>query len=265
MIRLALLLTAALAAAPALAADPFQDALAAAGLDAFPGAANAAPVPVSTPAAVAVSTPPAAEIRVVRLDKARIRVDDGDTIEYEFDAADQVVGKDGRPYSGELRLMGFDTPETMHPHHGIFCDQACGLAATALTKKLIGEGSVIEVVTANGHDYYGRLLSYLIIDGQQLGVLQIKAGLAYPTFLKYPDDYKQFPAQLAELKDAWENHSPINCAIKQGLAPSFGEPDAWRKRNQHKDLCSSPEQWRALTQEQKDALVAEAQRRSASR
>jgi hypothetical protein len=150
----------------------------------------------------------------------------------------------------------------MYPPHGIFYDQAYGPEASALTKKLIMEGQVIEVVTANSHDYFGRLLSFLIIDGQQLGVLQIKAGLAYQTFLRYPDDYKPFPDLLAELQDAWENDSPIQLAIRQGLRPDVVDPDFWRKKNQHNDLSVTLDQWQRMTQEEQEALVARARERS---
>ncbi|MBI4385769.1 MAG: thermonuclease family protein [Elusimicrobia bacterium] len=219
--------------------------------------------PAGRPSAIgAVKRPAALVIKRVTLDKNRIKFDDGDTIDYSFDIADHVVNKDGEPYRGELRLMGFDTPETLHPHHGIFYDQPYGPEASALTKKLIVEGRVIEIVTANSFDKYGRLLSHLIIDGQQLGVLQIKAGLAYPTFLKYPDDYKLFPGLLIDSQDAWANHSSINLAITYGYQPDFIDPGVWRKQNQQKDIIVTLEQWRSMTQEQRNALAAQAREKS---
>ena len=141
-----------------------------------------------------VTTPPAAAhiIRRIALDKSKIIFDDGDTIGYPFEVKDGVLAKDGKPYDGELRLVGFDTPETVHPHHGIFYDQPFGPEASALTKKLINEGKGIEVVTLGTVDYYGRVLAYLIIDGKRLGVAQIKAGLAYEGYSRYQRPHARF-------------------------------------------------------------------------
>ena len=219
-----------------------------------------APVAAPPAAAVAVTTPPAAAhiIRRIALDKSKIIFDDGDTIGYPFEVKDGVLAKDGKPYDGELRLVGFDTPETVHPHHGIFYDQPFGPEASALTKKLINEGKGIEVVTLGTVDYYGRVLAYLIIDGKQLGVAQIKAGLAYEGYSRYPNDpmHKLFPAMIAELDDAWKNHSPLQRAIKQGQQPQVSEPSSWRKKNQQKDFNVPLDQWRAMTDAQRAEIVA---------
>lgn len=97
------------------------------------------------------------------------RVVDGDTIEVRF--------RDGR--TADVRLIGYDTPESKRP--GVPVEQ-CALEAAAFTKKL-AEGKPVKLVldpSQDKVDSYGRLLRYARIDGKDLGRTVIAAGWGAP-------------------------------------------------------------------------------------
>ena len=78
-----------------------------------------------------------------------IRVVDGDTVEVE---------RQGRSLT--LRLIGIDTPETVHPTEPVQCfgPQASQFAS----RQLLGEPVALEYDRSQGHvDYYGRTLAYV--------------------------------------------------------------------------------------------------------
>ena len=105
------------------------------------------------------------------------RVVDGDTFVIE---------------SGEkIRLIGIDTPETVHPRKPV---EPFGLEASQFTKKLL-EGKQVELVfDVDKYDRYNRLLAYVYIDGVFLNEELVKQGLAvistYPPNVKYVEKYE---------------------------------------------------------------------------
>ncbi|MFH1619476.1 MAG: thermonuclease family protein, partial [bacterium] len=103
------------------------------------------------------------------LDKSRIIFDDGDTITYK---------------NVTFRILGYDTPEIMHPEDGIFEDQPYGREAAALAEELITKAESVECIM-DGTDKYGRTLAHVFVDGELLSVRIIKAGLAYESVSKF--------------------------------------------------------------------------------
>lgn len=196
------------------------------------------------------------------VDKSKLTFDDGDTVYVELSAESGILDKDGRPFSGELRLLGYDTPETLHPEHGIFYHQPFGPEASALAKKLIEAATTVEVYTAGQPDKYGRLLSYLVLDGKPLAVSQIEAGLAYETVSFYGDN--GFPAFAAEVTDAW-SRSPIRRAIDGGQEPAFVNPHIWRKLHQDFETRIERDRWNAMRPEEREAVVETARKRAEAR
>ena len=77
------------------------------------------------------------------------RIVDGDTVD---------VRRGGRTLT--LRLIGIDTPETVHPTEPIEC---FGPEATRFAqRRLLGEPAVLEFDRSQGRlDYYGRTLAYV--------------------------------------------------------------------------------------------------------
>ncbi|MFL6182005.1 MAG: thermonuclease family protein [Actinomycetes bacterium] len=84
------------------------------------------------------------------------RVVDGDTVE---------VSKGGRELT--VRLIGIDTPETVHPTEPIEC---YGPEASSFASRVLNDRRVLlEFDPSQGRlDYYGRTLAYLWLDGQRL-------------------------------------------------------------------------------------------------
>ena len=112
--------------------------------------------------------------RVVRV----LRVIDGDTIEV------QLHGTTG------IRLIGIDTPETVHPTEPVGC---FGLAASSFTKRML-EGQMVRLeYDVERSDHYGRTLAYVFVDGLLFNRTLVARGYAqvttYPPNEKYVDRF----------------------------------------------------------------------------
>lgn len=106
------------------------------------------------------------------------RVVDGDTVKVVLGATNETI-----------RIIGIDTPETVHPSKPVEC---FGLEASSRLKELLdGRPIRLQSNPAEDRDRYGRLLRYLELDGEDIGARMIRDGYAY--------SYKQYPhARLAE-------------------------------------------------------------------
>jgi len=84
------------------------------------------------------------------------RVIDGDTVEVQRGARVLTV-----------RLIGMDTPETVHPSEPVEC---FGPAATRFANdRLLGREVTLEYDASQGRlDYYGRTLAYLWVEGRSM-------------------------------------------------------------------------------------------------
>lgn len=110
------------------------------------------------------------------------RVVDGDTIKVNFNGKEE-----------SLRLIGIDTPESVHPDASRNVLE--GRIASDYTKTLL-EGKDIELeFDAEERDKYGRLLAYVYINGIMVNKLLLKEGYAqvstYPPNVKYVDEFNQ--------------------------------------------------------------------------
>lgn len=96
------------------------------------------------------------------------RVIDGDTI-------DVTLGHT----TERIRLLGLDTPETVHPQKPVQC---YGPEASAETKRLL-DGKKVYLIPdhmSSDKDKYGRLLRYVFLsDGKFVNDYLIKNGYAY--------------------------------------------------------------------------------------
>ncbi len=107
-----------------------------------------------------------------------LRVVDGDTIVIKLDGAQTKV-----------RLIGVDTPETVHPQKPV---EAYGKEASRFTENLLrGEQVYLEYEPgANRLDKYGRLLAYVYRapDGLFVNLEIIRQGYGH-AYTKYPFQY----------------------------------------------------------------------------
>ena|SRR5947209_4206686 len=91
-----------------------------------------------------------------------VHVVDGDTIE--------VVDRGRRE---TVRLLGVDTPETVHPDKPVQC---YGPEASAYTKQRL-EGRRVRIQhDVERRDRYGRLLAYVVVDGRRFNDELLEGG-----------------------------------------------------------------------------------------
>ena len=116
------------------------------------------------------------------------RVIDGDTI---------VVNIEGR--NEKVRLIGLDTPETVHPNKPV---ERFGKDASEFTRKMVVGKKVRLEYGWESRDKYGRILAYVYLeDGTFLNAEIIKQGFgfAYTRFpFKYLEEFRQYEREARE-------------------------------------------------------------------
>ena len=92
---------------------------------------------------------------------------------YCYDGDTCYVTIDGK--NEKIRLLELDTPEISKPK----CDAelVLGLKARDFVNDLIKNAKTIEFITDYELDYFGRILSYLIIDDEDVSALLVQNGL----------------------------------------------------------------------------------------
>ena len=123
-----------------------------------------------------------------------VNVVDGDTIDIipaDIDQLPRIPPSAKRRWLGiqvrdnpsiRLRLIGIDTPETVHPSKEV---QAFGKEASAYTTEVL-EGQIVEVeFDQELWDKYDRLLGYVYKDQESIQSRLLRNGLAY-TYLRFP-------------------------------------------------------------------------------
>ena len=114
------------------------------------------------------------------------RVVDGDTIIVDIGGVEERV-----------RLIGIDTPESVHPDANKNVEY--GKIASGFTKeKLEGKEITLEY-DVQGRDRYGRILAYVYLDGKMFNKTLLEEGHAkvatYPPNVKYVDDFTALQEQ----------------------------------------------------------------------
>lgn len=116
-----------------------------------------------------------------------LKVVDGDTVKIDYEGKETTV-----------RLIGVDTPETVHPNKPV---EAFGKEASNFTKNLLLGESVYLRFDGNKTDKYGRLLAYLYRapDGLFVNLEIVRQG--------YGHAYTQFPFKHMELFRTYERRA----------------------------------------------------------
>lgn len=117
-----------------------------------------------------------------------LRVVDGDTIEVMYQGKKESV-----------RLIGVDTPETVHPSKPV---QPYGPEASAFTKARLGGQRVGLEFDVEQRDQYGRLLAYVWLGDQMFNQVLVQEGYAqvatFPPNVKYVDLFTQLQREARE-------------------------------------------------------------------
>jgi micrococcal nuclease len=107
------------------------------------------------------------------------RVIDGDTIEVDLDG--EIL---------DVRLIGIDTPETVHPSEPVGC---YGPAASAFTTSRLEGQDVRLEFDIEPLDQYGRTLAYIWLDDELFNETLVARGFAlvdtFPPNVKYVDRF----------------------------------------------------------------------------
>lgn len=123
-----------------------------------------------------------------------VGVADGDTVEVRVNGQRE-----------KIRLIGVDTPETVHPTKPVGC---YGPEASAFTKHLLPPGTKVHVVRdAEARDYYNRLLAYVYrsSDNYFVNLELVRLGYGVPLNIEPNSAHRQkfvdaaFTAQQAQL------------------------------------------------------------------
>jgi endonuclease YncB( thermonuclease family) len=111
---------------------------------------------------LSILTACAPALGAVTVPASAVSIVDGDTVRY-----------DGQ----KVRLKGWDTPE---PRTGFKCEieRALGREASAEAQRLLDASTTVTFVFMEGTDRYGRLLGHYAFDGENVGELLARKGLA---------------------------------------------------------------------------------------
>ena len=137
----------------------------------------ATPLPEPTPGETA---PPEESMQPTAATYTVLRVVDGDTIELDFNGKTEKV-----------RLIGIDTPESVHPDTAK--NTEFGEIASQFTKDKLLDQEITLEFDISERDRYGRLLAYVWLDGVLFNEYLVEQGYAqvstYPPDVKYVDRF----------------------------------------------------------------------------
>ena len=166
-------------------------------------------------AAAQVSTPPATAARGatearpapkpqprphgmrVPVEPARIRMDDGDTVDIRWSKADVET----------VRILGIDCPETRHVEHNLPYPQDFGPEAGAFARGAFAVATQVELLRSSTLDPFGRTLGYVFLNGRNYSVLVVEARLAAESVSHYGDN--GLPKEAAEVLAAAKAAGPV--------------------------------------------------------
>jgi micrococcal nuclease len=122
-----------------------------------------------------------------------VKLVDGDTIVIRYNGKYEKV-----------RLLCVDTPESVHPDKKQNIPMG-KVAARYTQKKLVGKSVDLEFEIKRLRGYYGRLLAYVFVDGQNLNLDLVRQGLSpyytkYGKSEKYDDEFRAAEKQARKDK-----------------------------------------------------------------
>ena len=127
---------------------------------------------------------------------------DGDTIVVNLESGKEV----------KVRLIGVDTPETVHPRKPVEC---YGPEASAFLKELLPPGTTVFLTHEEGNkfDHYGRLIAYVVTvtvetDLETETTTLIASMVNIRLILEgYARAYTKYPFELRDMFEAAERQA----------------------------------------------------------
>lgn len=120
-----------------------------------------------------------------------IRVVDGDTL---------IVDRDGT--EERIRLIGIDTPESVHPDESRNVEY--GEIASEFTESKLEDQAVTLEYDVQERDQYGRILAYVYLNGEMFNKTLLEEGHAkvatYPPNVKYVEEFTALQEKAREEK-----------------------------------------------------------------
>lgn len=152
---------------------------------------SSAPKPAPKPAATKPDAKPTVKKLPGTLKVKVSAVVDGDTFKAVINGKEETI-----------RLIGVDTPETVHPSKPV---QPYGPEASAYTKKRLTGQTVTLEFDVQQRDKYGRLLAYVWLGKNKVEMFNqtlVKEGYAqvatFPPNVKYTDSFVKLQQQARE-------------------------------------------------------------------
>ncbi len=176
---------------------------------------------------------------------------DGDTIKLDMNGTIETI-----------RLIGIDTPETVHPNKSVEC---MGIEASNEAKRLL-TGQTVRFESDNTQDTrdrYGRLLGYVFLpNGENYGEVILRSG--YANEYTYSSAYKYQSAFRAAEQSARNNKAGLwadgACAevisteptpTSPQNAPTTSTGQKWYVSSHHTSkfyYCESSDGWQSLSE-----------------
>lgn len=132
----------------------------------------------------------------VRQQATVVEIVDGDTIKIDYHGKIE-----------KLRMIGIDTPESVHPNKKKNTRQ--GKTASNFTKQELLNKKIEVEFDVQKRDKYGRLLGYVYVDGKMYNKTLLEEGYArlatYPPNVRYVDDFKEIQKQAQQNKKGFWN------------------------------------------------------------
>lgn len=143
------------------------------------------------------------------------RVVDGDTIIVDFNGTEERV-----------RLIGIDTPESVHPDKSK--NVAEGQVASRFTKeKLEGQEVALEFDTQE-RDHYGRLLAYIWFGGEMFNKILLREGYAqvatYPPNVRYVEEFTEIQRLARENNRGFWSYEDNNSLVGEPVGEEKPQP-----------------------------------------
>ena len=154
----------------------------------------------------------------VPVDPARVRVDDGDTVNISWSKDDTET----------VRILGIDTPETRHLEHNLPYPQDFGPEARGFALGAFATATDVQILRSSTLDPYGRTLGYLFVNGRNYSVLVVQARLAAETVSHYGDN--GLPKESAEVLAAAKAAGPVPFEPPFQFRARMREVSAWMQQ-----------------------------------